>query len=117
MARYEPINYWRWGAVALKLTNIINHTTVPYSIPIQKSKSTTTILDSVTLSHYVTRHDEKRCINVKKTTQPNPVQFTNVTNINATNQVQFQISNTLYNRAQQGHTYNDLKNGTLISIG
>ena len=46
MTRCESIDSWRWGAVALKLTNIFNHTAVPRSLFIQKVYSTTTILDS-----------------------------------------------------------------------
>ena len=63
------------------------------------------------------RNTEKYCTEVNDTTTPNSVQVANGEDMEAVLKVQFNLAPELSPEAQSGHTYNNLKSGTLVSVG
>jgi hypothetical protein len=74
-------------------------------------------LDSGASGNFGARSAEKYCTEVQDPLFPNPVQVANGEDMEAAKQVQFNLAPELSPEAQSGHTYNDLKTGTLVSVG
>ena len=100
--------------------NQINNIIIPAPVPPpynQEENGATSIMVSGTSSHNDNRNSEKLYTIVINPIIPNLVQVTNGADIQSTKQVQLELSSKLSRESQNGHTHNDLKYGTLISVG
>ena len=75
------------------------------------------IIDSGASGHYGERKSEPYCSEVSDPLTLYPVQVANGKDMQAAKRVNFQISDKLSDKYQQGYTYNDLKTGKLFSVG
>ena len=108
--------------------NIVNQLIIPtivspnYSQLFNRTISTVNdveegIIGSRASVHYGERKAEPYCSEVSDPITPNPVQVENGEDMQAAKQVKFQLMDKLYDKSQQGHTYNYLKTRTLFSVG
>ena len=83
----------------------------------QIAAQATAILDSGASGKFGASNVETYCTEVYDTTNPNSVQVANCQDMEAVKKVQLNLAPKLSPEAQSGHTYNDLKTGTLVSVG
>ena len=75
------------------------------------------ILDSKASGHYGERKTDPYCSEVSDTLTPKPVQVANVEDMQASKGLILQLLDKLSDKSQRGYTYNDIKTGTLFSVG
>ena len=75
------------------------------------------IADSGASSHYLTKADEKHCTHIKRTTFGPRVKLPDNSRITATHSMQLNLHPALSSKAQKAHSFDNLKSGSLLSIG
>ena len=77
----------------------------------------TAILDSGAYGNFGARNAENYCTELHYTTKPKSVQVANGKDMEALKKFQFNLTPELSAKAQSGHTYDDLKTDTPVSVG
>jgi hypothetical protein len=112
------------GTVTAKISQTLEQTVVPPQAQLQNVvhppinlANSVTILDYGASGNYIDATAEKHCIDVTLTNTGPSVQVTNGENIEATKRAIVSLANELSKQARVGHIFDDLKSGSLISLG
>jgi hypothetical protein len=77
----------------------------------------TAIADTGATGHYLDAAAEPHCINIEPTTEGPSVQVANGQNIETTKRATVPLAKELSSKAKEGHIFDGLKSGSLLSIG
>ncbi len=108
------------GPVTSKTLQPLDHTLGPPKNnhpATSQAYSATGLLDSAATGHYGDQHAEQHCTDVILTDTGPSVQVANGQIIKPNKRVTFSLATDLSESAKVGHLFNELKSGTLISLG
>jgi hypothetical protein len=105
---------WWWGTVTTKQTSFLANTVVP---PKKYLANHTAIVNTGATGHYLDNAATPYCTTVEHTTTGPSVKVKNGHNIETSRRALVPLAKELSTKAKTGHIFDDLKSGSLISIG